>query len=396
MNVPTLSETGKRIGVLDQALVRLLAKRIRLAQDVGVRKQLDDDPIFRAQVEDRRIEKVREVAREEGINPHFIHQLLYAIIGESCKIQMAEVQSSDKRRLQLEDPATRDGVLLNNLLELTQNVAETYRRSGGDSYPATDMYVRFENEHIENQVKARAAHKDWHKSTSLALDLGCGTGRVSRLLAPHFGQVIGYDISDYMTTEASNRADVAHEDYSNLSFERSDLSEGIPHADQSVDLVVAGLGTASDIQDGQAFVNEVKRVLKPGGRFVLSFYNREALVYANDFVSIDPSLKAEIDVDEDWLTVYVPGHPGEVEDEPTFVPGTYYQIFARAYTWSEVETMVSVMRQTTQMSYPVTACVIPRTSLAESSEFASYIEKHDRSLSYSTTGAYWLSCGYAD
>lgn len=395
MKIPTLTETGKRIHVLDMALVRLLAKRMRLSHEVGVWKELNADSIFRAQVEDRRIEVVRQAANEEGLNPHFLAQILYSIIGESCKIQMAQMQGEDKRHLLLENSATRETTLLNNLLDLTKAVATTYRRSGGDSYPATDMYVRFESEHILTQIKERSMSPDWSQSTSVALDLGCGTGRVSRMLSPHFSKVVGYDISEYMTIEASNRVEASDGNFRNVSFEKCDLGEGIPHDDNSVDLIVAGLGTASDLPDGQTFVNEIKRVLKPKGRFILSFYNRDALVYANGFVSIDPSLKAEINVDEDWLTVYVPGHSDD-EDVPTFVPGTYYQIHARAYTWGEIETIVSVMKQTTQLSFPVTACVIPRSSLSESPDFAAYVEKHDRSLAYSATGAYWLVCGTAD
>lgn len=399
MVVPTLEETGKRIHVLDVAMVRMLAKRMRLAQEVGVWKEQNKDPIFRAQVEDRRIGVVRRIADEEGLNPHFTAQLLYNVIGESCKIQMAQMQGEDKRHLLLAEDDTRQPTLLDNLIMLTQEVAKTYHRSGGDSFPATDMYVRFEDEHILRQVKERQKLDERQMSGSVALDLGCGTGRVARLLAPHFGNVIGYDISEYMTAEASNRVHKAKEDFRNVSFEQCDLSDGIPFADQSVDMVVAGLGTASDLPDGQALVDEVKRVLRPGGRFVLSFYNRDALVYSKDFVSIDPSLKAEINIDEDWLTVYVPGHANdnELADEvPTFVPGDYYQIHARAYTWSEVETMVTVMCPTVQVSFPVTACGFPRTSLLESPEFAAQIEKHDRALAHATNGAYWLICGYAD
>lgn len=36
----------------------------------------------------------------------------------------------------------------------------------------------------------------------LAVDLGCGTGQNSRLLAPHFQEVVGIDISDGQLEEA--------------------------------------------------------------------------------------------------------------------------------------------------------------------------------------------------
>lgn len=36
----------------------------------------------------------------------------------------------------------------------------------------------------------------------LAVDLGCGTGQNSRLLAPHFEEVVGMDISETQLNEA--------------------------------------------------------------------------------------------------------------------------------------------------------------------------------------------------
>ena len=202
--------------------------------------------------------------------------------------------------------------------------------------------------------------------------------------------MIGYDVSQHMVAAAAG-----HTDIENVSFKQHDLREGIPYADRSADLVVAGLGTASDILGGQAFVDEIERVLKPEGRFMLSFYNKGALIYTPGFVSTDPILKAEINVDEDWLTVYVPGKTDNKSDTPppTHVQGNYYPVYARAYTQGEVETMVASMHQTVQVSYPVTACVISRTTLEESPALLEQVEKHDRSLTKEATGAYWLVCG---
>jgi len=36
----------------------------------------------------------------------------------------------------------------------------------------------------------------------LAVDLGCGTGQNTRLLAPHFKEVAGFDISECQLEEA--------------------------------------------------------------------------------------------------------------------------------------------------------------------------------------------------
>lgn len=36
----------------------------------------------------------------------------------------------------------------------------------------------------------------------LAVDLGCGTGQITRQLAPHFQEVVGFDISEAQLEEA--------------------------------------------------------------------------------------------------------------------------------------------------------------------------------------------------
>ncbi len=88
----TLNELGARIDLTDELVVNLLSHRTALSLNVGALKLATGEPIFRAKAEEDRLEKVRKLANEFGISPNFAYSLLYAIIGESCKQQMIQLQ----------------------------------------------------------------------------------------------------------------------------------------------------------------------------------------------------------------------------------------------------------------------------------------------------------------
>ncbi|KAM6934645.1 putative methyltransferase [Xenentodon cancila] len=95
----------------------------------------------------------------------------------------------------------------------------------------------------------------------LAVDLGCGTGQNTRLLAPHFDKVVGIDISDCQVEEA--RAVPGHP---NITY-RTGTAEELPFADGSVDLLTAA--SAAHWFDQAKFLAEANRVLKPRGCIAL-------------------------------------------------------------------------------------------------------------------------------
>jgi hypothetical protein len=61
-----------------------------------------------------------------------------------------------------------------------------------------------------------------------------------------------------------------------VSFEQRDLDETIPLADSSVSFAVANFGAASELRPD--LLNELQRLLKAGGKALLSYYNKDALV----------------------------------------------------------------------------------------------------------------------
>jgi ubiquinone/menaquinone biosynthesis C-methylase UbiE/DNA-binding transcriptional ArsR family regulator len=94
-------------------------------------------------------------------------------------------------------------------------------------------------------------------------DLGCGTGHISATLAPSVARVIAIDESGPMLAAA--RARLA--DTSNVELREGHI-ESLPLEDASLDVAILFL-VAHFITDPARAMQEVRRVLKPGGRLLL-------------------------------------------------------------------------------------------------------------------------------
>jgi len=102
-------------------------------------------------------------------------------------------------------------------------------------------------------------------SEDIVLDAACGDGYGSELMAGRVRRVVGVDL-DPETISGNRRDRVAARD--NLRFEAGDVCE-LPLADASFTTVVS-LETIEHVEDVEAYCREMKRVLKPGGRFICS------------------------------------------------------------------------------------------------------------------------------
>jgi SAM-dependent methyltransferase len=107
-----------------------------------------------------------------------------------------------------------------------------------------------------------------HRGKNL-LDAGCGTGRASFLLAPWFSPIEAFDIAD----KAVARAREENERLGlGVRFQVADVTD-LPFDDESFDNIVFAYngieGIANEALRERA-LTELHRVLRPGGRFVLS------------------------------------------------------------------------------------------------------------------------------
>jgi ubiquinone/menaquinone biosynthesis methyltransferase len=100
-----------------------------------------------------------------------------------------------------------------------------------------------------------------------ALDLACGTGDIAFRLANLGAQVTGLDVTHRMLQLARAKGHAA-----SPVFLQGDMM-ALPFADATFDVVTAGYGLRN-VPELVPAIDEIRRVLKPGGRFVSLDFNR--------------------------------------------------------------------------------------------------------------------------
>lgn len=374
-----LGELGDRLQTVDFLSVDLLKRRMDLALDVieekvrEAEKEGKTPKIFRSKIETKRLAEIARHARKIGLNPHFARMMLYAAIDESCKIQMIKLQGAAGRAKKEPDELQKNLVFRKNLLKLTRLVAPKYDDDYGKAFFATRAHLAFEQSLLEREIKALP-------DRALMLDLGCATGRVACQFGNVFDRVVGYDLSEDMVHVATAKA--AKRGLSSVEFRVADLEKGIPEADSSISLVVMNLGTASDMQNIAGVIGEVRRVLEPGGRFLLSFYNRLALLYQWGFIPWEVGLAALVNINRNCLEVHV--------------NKKLLSVFARAYAVKEVRELCQNEQGFVVegvATHPTMCSILPTDLLENQPDAQKVMAALDEKLSRGTGGAYIIVTG---
>src|SRR5262245_277017 len=103
-----------------------------------------------------------------------------------------------------------------------------------------------------------------HRRCRSILEIGCGTGKNTILLAEIGERVLALDFSPAMINRAKERLPLDH-----VTFAVADLTCSWPCDDQSVDLIVCNL-VLEHISDLSFIFSEAFRTLVSSGRFFIS------------------------------------------------------------------------------------------------------------------------------
>lgn len=137
------------------------------------------------------------------------------------------------------------------------SVQSQFGRAAAD-YATSEVHAKGES--LARIVEMTAPQKTWE-----ALDVATGAGHTAAIFAPHIASMIASDITDEMLQEAAKLANARR--LPNILTARAP-ADALPFPDASFDLVCCRLA-AHHFPNLEAFVREVRRVLKKGGRFAL-------------------------------------------------------------------------------------------------------------------------------
>ena len=120
--------------------------------------------------------------------------------------------------------------------------------------------------HAKGADLARIVELAGLRGDERVLDIATGGGHTALAFAPHVAEVVASDLTPDMLAAA--RRFVESQGVGNVSFELAD-AEDLPFTDASFDMVTCRVA-AHHFADIGAFALETARVLRPGGRLLLS------------------------------------------------------------------------------------------------------------------------------
>ena len=153
----------------------------------------------------------------------------------------------------------------------------------GERYiPSEQGKIRLEHYHRYAVALEASKGKD-------ILDVACGEGYGSSMLATVAKSVVGVDVSDEMVAHASDLYATG-----NLVFRQGDVTK-LDFDDDSFDVVVS-FETIEHLAEQTEMIAELRRVLRSEGSLIISSPNR--LVYSEESGEINDFHVKELDFDE--------------------------------------------------------------------------------------------------
>ena len=196
----------------------------------------------------------------------------------------------------------------------------------------SSMFDRVSSKYdLTNDVLSGGLAPSWRVRTRKALqpkpgmhilDVACGTGTVSRILADHGATVTGIDFSPGMISEGVAR----HGDHPGITFQQGDATE-LPFGDNTFDATTISFGIRN-VQKPKRALAEMLRVTKPGGSIVVCEFSTPTTAL----------LRGAYDT---YMNVVMPGVVGLVSSDPE----AYDYLFRSIQAWPDQRTFASWLRE---------------------------------------------------
>ena len=122
-----------------------------------------------------------------------------------------------------------------------------------------EAYIKYFLQYFKPHIKV-------DNSQILLLDIGCGPGTFSKILARRGFKVYGIDFSPEIITVAKRKSEKLNIDYQVASI------YSLPFKDNYFDKIIC-LGVLQTIEDHQRAISEIRRVLKKNGLLVIHTLN---------------------------------------------------------------------------------------------------------------------------
>jgi len=148
--------------------------------------------------------------------------------------------------------ATQTGLTMHQSSKFWDKVADRYARKPVADEAAYQKKLRVTREYLRPDMEV--------------LEFGCGTGSTAIAHAPYVKHIRAIDISSRMIEIARGKADAG--DVENVTFEQSTI-DALDVPDRTVDAVM-GHSILHLLEDKNAAIAKVHRMLRPGGVFVSS------------------------------------------------------------------------------------------------------------------------------
>ncbi|MFC0271077.1 class I SAM-dependent methyltransferase [Metabacillus herbersteinensis] len=126
-----------------------------------------------------------------------------------------------------------------------------------EKYVASESHAKGDD--LSLMVDWLDPNPDW-----MAIDIATGGGHVTKALSSHVSTIFATDLTNQMLATAKKHLDST---CNNVWYVQAD-AESLPFLDSTFDLAVCRIA-AHHFPNPELFVQEVHRVLKPGGKFLL-------------------------------------------------------------------------------------------------------------------------------